>query len=108
MRNLLARYLSWSGAVERSRPPNAAGWFALGALFLVVGVIVLAIAAVKGSLIVIVGIALLLEGPPLFWRSHRDHRRVEAYKHPPTLRLSSNGRAGLPGGRSTRRPRSSA
>jgi Flp pilus assembly protein TadB len=103
MRNLLARYLSWSGAVERSRPPHPAGWLALGALFLLVGLIVLVVAAVKGSLMVIVGIAVLLEGPPLFWRSHRDHRRLEAYRRPPSLRLSSNTRAGLPSGRSTRR-----
>jgi hypothetical protein len=69
----------------------------LGALFLLVGLIVLVEAAVKGSLMVIVGIAVLLEGPPLFWRSHRDHRRLEAYRHPPSLP------AGLPSGRSTRR-----
>jgi Flp pilus assembly protein TadB len=97
MRNLLARYLSWSGTVERSRPPRPAGWLALGALFFLVGLIVLVVAAVKGSLMVIVGIAVLLEGPPLFWRSHRDHRRLEAFMRPPSLP------AGLPSGRSTRR-----
>lgn len=85
MRNLLACYLRWSGAEERSRPPNPVGWLALGALFLLVGLIVLVVAAVNGSLIVIVGAAVLLEGPPLFWRSQRDRRRLEAYKHPPSL-----------------------
>ena len=86
MRNLLVRYLNWSGTVERNRPPNPVGWLALGALFLVVGLIVLVVTAVKGSLVVLVGIAVLLEGPPLFWRSYRDHRRLEAYRHPPSLR----------------------
>jgi Flp pilus assembly protein TadB len=66
-------------------------------LFFLVGLIVLVVAAVKGSLMVIVGIAVLLEGPPLFWRSHRDHRRLEAFMRPPSLP------AGLPSGRSIRR-----